>query len=190
MLSFYGILMLFIKLVPLTVFAIPPGFTIISTSFLLYIPVVLLFVSCLSLNFESIESGQFLIQLIVYMGFVPFLAVSVVFMISSEVSNDYVLHLIFSFLSPFYIPFGIIFYLSQAYTKCMMEDNCYDQTALDWMNEPQIYGIYVALLCHFFCWLCLLIIGDQIKDRKISLIKALREQIFIFKEKNKVKKAK
>lgn len=89
------------------------------------------------------------------------------------------LHILFAFVSPVYIPFGIIYYIQRQYLVCSIYRNC-DSVTLrysyiiilkmyhglifsDYMIV-EIYILYFAILFHTVLWGFVLKAADIIKD--------------------------
>ena len=60
---------------------LPPAFTVMSTSYLLFIPAALLFGSTASYTIDKVESANFLFPVAIYAAMIPYLVVSIVDMI-------------------------------------------------------------------------------------------------------------
>ena len=104
-----------------------------------------------------------------------------------------VLHILFSFISPLYIPFGIFTILkyeivninpglrsilltlilssySLKYWKCYGEgilehkDKCDQLNFGDYFGDPDIYSLFLACFFHLVLWFVLLKIVDVVKD--------------------------
>ena len=60
---------------------VPPAFTVMSTSYLLFIPAALLFGSTASYTIDKVESANFLFPVAIYAAMIPYLVVSIVDMI-------------------------------------------------------------------------------------------------------------
>ena len=121
---------------------------------------------------------------------IPFFIVSLIEIIGIVESSwsstlPQVLHFIFAFISPIYIPFGVIFYIQKVYIVCSFETplvGC-DKTKLsirysykeissgkhlrlsfsDYM-VPELYVIYIALIFHGVVWTLVLIVLDHLKN--------------------------
>merc|ERR1719341_1749882 len=74
-----------------------------------------------------------------------------------------ILHIIFAFISPVYIPFGIIYYIQRQYIVCSIFRTCDSVGFSDYM-VLEIYILYVALIFHTVLWGFGLKAVDIIKD--------------------------
>lgn len=62
--------------------------------------------------FDTVENGQFLFPIASYFGFIPYIIVVFVDMYQVADGNlGPALHVVSSFVSPIYIPFGIVYYI-------------------------------------------------------------------------------
>ena len=89
--------------------AMTPSFTLLSTLMLIYLPMVTLFAASASFMFDTVEKGQYIFSLPTYIGFIPFMIMSIVTMtLVGDGKVGPILHYVFQ-ISPLYIPFGIVF---------------------------------------------------------------------------------
>ena len=58
------------------------------------------------------------------------------------------LHCTFAFICPVYIPFGVIYYVQRQYMVCSFMMNCDQLDLAHYLEMPEIYLLYVALLFH------------------------------------------
>ena len=123
-----------------------------------------MFTGSLSYLFDTIESGQFLFPIASYMGFIPYIAV---FLCDAfqVLDGDLALglHIAFAFLSPIYIPFGVIQFTSKKYLVCSIMKNCDTLTVSDYM-ETEIWVLYLAIAFHTLLWGTVLKVADFKKD--------------------------
>ena len=73
------------------------------------------------------------------------------------------IHIVFAFVSPVYIPFGIIYYIQRQFTECSVTDSCSTVTVADYM-VPEVWVLYVALAFHTVFWALGLRVADVMKD--------------------------
>lgn len=99
----------------------------------------------------------------------PFSAAS--FNVADGLLAKYI-HIIFAFISPVYIPFGIIYYIQAQYAQCSFSNSCDSVTLSDYM-VTEVWVLYVALAFHTITWGFALRIADVMKDGG-SLISILR----------------
>jgi len=68
------------------------------------------------------ESGQFIFAFASWTGMIPYFAVMLTYafqVIGGDLAT--ILHVVFAFISPCYIPFGIIFYIQNQYLICSIQ---------------------------------------------------------------------
>ncbi len=78
-----------------------------------------------------------------------------------------ILHVCVSFVSPLYLPFGIVYYIGRIYTMsgCSFLKTC-DELDLwdDYLSDYAVYTIYIACLFHGVFWFFALRVVDVMKD--------------------------
>ena len=120
---------------------IPSAALVLYSMYLVYTLPCLIFVGCLSFMFNTMESGQNIFLFSRYFpsgkchlfhifnfslaGIIPFIIVSFIEILGILDSGwspllPQTLHLLFAFISPIYIPFGVIFYLQKVYIQCSL----------------------------------------------------------------------
>jgi len=167
-----GLLMLFLLCILLTLVAafdfkallIPPAFGVMTSMYLLYIIPGLLYIGSVSYLFDTIESGQFIFAFASWTGMIPYFAVMLTDsfrVLGGDLARG--LHILFAFVSPVYIPFGIIYYIQRQYLVCSIYRNCDSVTLSDYMIV-EIYILYFAILFHTVLWGFVLKAADIIKD--------------------------
>eukprot|EP00095_Tigriopus_kingsejongensis_P007732 maker-scaffold200_size264178-snap-gene-0.9 protein:Tk07732 transcript:maker-scaffold200_size264178-snap-gene-0.9-mRNA-1 annotation:"atp-binding cassette sub-family a member 5" len=149
---------------PLT---LPPAFLTLGLIYLIYTPASLLFSSTISYMFDKVENGQFLFPIASYVGFIPYIAVSLLDMF--QVADGLVgkiCHVVFAFLSPIYIPFGAVYYINRqfVFNLCGITSDCSQLTFADYMGEYEIYSLFIACVFHIVLWFFLLKVVDVLKD--------------------------
>ncbi len=83
------------------------------TTFLLFIPASIFFISVLSYMFDTLENSEFLFPMVIYLGLLPYIAVTVVDMLNvMDGELGKILHCIFSVLVVPYVPMGILYMLT------------------------------------------------------------------------------
>ncbi|XP_023324416.1 ATP-binding cassette sub-family A member 9 [Eurytemora carolleeae] len=143
---------------------LPPAFLVFASLYFLYTVPSTLFVSCISYLFDTLETGQFLFPISSYAGFIPFIGVFVSDAFQTLDGNLALgLHILFSFISPIYIPFGVIYQTSKKYQICSFMKTCDSLTLSDYM-DTEIIILYVAILFHTLLWSAVLKAVDIVKD--------------------------
>lgn len=143
---------------------IPAAFGILTSMYILYILPGLLYIGCVSYLFDSMESGQFIFAFASWTGMIPYFAVMLTNsfqVLGGDLATG--LHIAFAFISPVYIPFGIIYYIQNQYLFCSITRTCDSLTFSDYM-VVEIYILYVALIFHTVFWGIGLKAVDIIKD--------------------------
>lgn len=161
-----GIILGLIQAFNMAALTFGPSYFLIATLYIIFPIPSILFASTSSYIVDTVEGGQGLFGLASIVGFIPYL---IVFMLSSmQVGTDgkpaLIAHIIFSFIYPLYIPFGIIYYTNYKYIICTFEDTCDTLTIGDFLATPEIYVLYVALVFHTLVWFVGLKVTDVVKD--------------------------
>ncbi|XP_059079473.1 cholesterol transporter ABCA5-like isoform X1 [Tigriopus californicus] len=152
------------QIAPLTLM---PAFLTLALLYLIYTPAALLFCSAISYLFDKVENGQFLFPIASYVGFIPYIAVSLLDMF--QVADGLVgkiCHVVFAFLSPIYIPFGAVYYINRqfVFNLCGITTDCSEITFGNYMGQYEIYTLFIACGFHLIVWFIVLKVADVVKD--------------------------
>merc|ERR1719347_726771 len=79
-------------------------------------------------------------------------------------SLSLILHYMFSFLLPPYIPFIIVYFLTKEFTICSLTNTCPSLTLSSYLSKPQFYVLYIALIVGSAFWALVLAIVDTINE--------------------------
>ena len=167
MLIAFGVLLALVQAFSIDALVVGPAFATLAILYVMYTPCSLVFCATISYMFDKVEDGQFLFPVGSYMGFIPYIAISILDMLQvadGEVAKY--LHVAFCFLSPMYIPFGIIYYINReyAFSLCTVDGTCDQLTMGDYWGNFEIWTIAIACVFNTVVWYYGLKVVDILKD--------------------------
>ncbi|CAL4074301.1 unnamed protein product, partial [Meganyctiphanes norvegica] len=158
-------------LISIAAFSVPsliiqPAFACVATLYFLYMPGALLFNASFSYMFDKAETArQFYPSIASMMGMLLYTAVSLINMLMIDTNGpeiSRIMHICFSFTVPFYIPFGLLYYVNNIYFICSLRDSCNDLVMADYMTT-EIVVVFVATCLNIPLYYILLRIADTLK---------------------------
>ena len=154
---------------------IPPAFFTVAILYFLSMPSSLLSSATISYMFDKQETArQFYPGFAMAFGICAYNIVSLVDMLGSGKTDPWnagtILHFVFSFILPMYIPFGLLYYINKIYILCsQLGKNCGDLSLDDYMTKEIAFMYFVCLFNCVFYYLALRIadavkLGGSFKD--------------------------
>uniref|UniRef100_T1JC73 ABC transporter domain-containing protein n=1 Tax=Strigamia maritima TaxID=126957 RepID=T1JC73_STRMM len=118
----------------------------------LVLPSSLFYYYALSFTFKDHEKAQsFLSIFVVFVGYIPYVAVFVLDILSHDATSSWALHVTFSLLFPLYIPFSSLYYINKVYLMCQAYRR--EPTMADYFDK-EILVIIFSLVLHVFVYYC------------------------------------
>lgn len=142
-----------------------PAFGAIAVLYLLYMPSALLFSATLSYIFDKAETArQFYPNMATTIGFLSYMAVYFVdtFAVTDNIQPSLILHIIFAIFLPYYVPFGLLFFINKIYIVCSLSSTCDELTASSYMTT-EIIVLFVVILIDIPLYYILLRLADTLK---------------------------
>ncbi|KAK3894585.1 hypothetical protein Pcinc_001659 [Petrolisthes cinctipes] len=141
---------------------VPAAFTALAILYLLFLPVALLFSAVTGYMFDRAETArEFYPSIATSLGFVTYTIVSLVDMLVTSNSNPaLIIHIVFTIICPYYIPFGLLYYTNKIYIMCTITNTCGESG--DYMT-PEIIILFVVLLLDIPFYYLLLRVVDTVK---------------------------
>lgn len=81
-------------------------------------------------------------------------------LVTSDSNPAFIIHVIFTIICPFYIPFGLLYYTNKIYITCTITDTCGESGAY---MTPEIIILFVVLLLDIPVYYLLLRVVDTVK---------------------------
>ncbi|XP_035703760.1 ATP-binding cassette sub-family A member 8-B isoform X2 [Folsomia candida] len=166
----YGMLSLLITLMEivvilafnLTAFTNPYAITITLGLLILFIFPCLLFSAAFSYVFDRMETAQSVFsQLCSWMGMIVGIAMILIDNLAPD--SAMLMHVIFSFLDIFYIPFGIFYFTQKQYFKCTFANTCDSLSFKDYTGH-EFTVMAVAMLVQIPIYSFWLLVADVVKN--------------------------
>ncbi|MCL4125298.1 UNVERIFIED_CONTAM: hypothetical protein GTU68_066750, partial [Idotea baltica] len=158
----YFSLLIIIQAFQVPALVVPPGFATLALLYLIYMPSALLFSGCCSYAFDKQETArQFYPSIVTTFGFICYTAIVILDLLQGTQTSR-PLHMVFTALVPYYIPFGALYYVNKVYVSCDLLNACGDITMADYMT-PEIVVMLVFCVVDAFVFYVLLKVVDVIK---------------------------
>jgi len=152
----------------------PAAIAILTALYLLYCPASILFATCVSYIFKTMESAQSIFPNVASLvGMVPYIVVMLcdIFQVGGSTTLAKDLHITFCFVDVLYIPYAILYFINRTFFQCLIRPGD-DVTSAEELfgycgNLPfsaymtvEIWIIPLALLVHIFFYFTLLVVID------------------------------
>lgn len=153
---------------------IAPAFGTLALLYFIYLPSALIYAGALSYIFDKAETArQFYVNLSTTIGFITYTAVSIVDILVPDSPVSTILHVVFTITMPFYLPFGILYYINKVYLDCSLRNVCDTLTSADYMTM-EIVLMFVMCILNIFIYYLILRIADTYKTGG-----SIREALFM-----------
>lgn len=112
-----------------------PAFGTMALLYLLYMPSALIYSGAMSYLFDKSETArQFYPNMATTIGFITYTCVSLIDLLVVDSNAGTILHIVFTVTLPYYIPFGILYYINKVYLTCTLQNTCDSLVFADYMN--------------------------------------------------------
>lgn len=141
------------------------AFANLAILFFLYMPVTLMVNAVASYMFDKSETARtYYPNLTITIGLLAYTIVSMIDMLvpKEDVDPALILHCIFTIFLPYYIPFGILYYINKVYLMCKVEDTCGTVSFTSYMTTELVI-VYAMCFVDIILFYLLLRVIDAVK---------------------------